>query len=102
MVYAVWWRGGFLCTEYSERVSGHRDGWLLNTSGRVDQSGDNLIRRRSMWLFVSLLRTTTCLCLAYLCYDSAPGGESRLPDKTPRVKLPEKSANIILSGQHGL
>jgi len=51
---------------------------------------------------IQLFKTTTCLYLAYLCYDSAPGGASLLPDKTHRVKLPENPTYITLSGQNDL
>src|SRR6266704_530985 len=44
-------------------------------------------------------RAATCLCLAYLCYDSAPGGESLLLDKRHRAKLPEYLTLSLLLGQ---
>jgi len=31
------------------------------------------------------MERTICLCLAELCYDSALGGESLLPDNTHRA-----------------
>jgi ABC transporter substrate binding protein len=47
-------------------------------------------------------KTTTCLCLAYLCYDNTLGGESLLPANTHRAKLSENSTNITLVGQKWL
>jgi hypothetical protein len=50
---------------------------------------------------VSYCKSTTCLCLAYLCYDSAPSGASLLPDKRQRATRPENPMNSTLSGQKG-
>jgi hypothetical protein len=47
-------------------------------------------------------RTTTCLCLASLWYDSAPGRESRSPDPRYRVQGPANSTHSTLSGHNGL
>ena len=45
--------------------------------------------------------TKPCLSLTHLCYDSAPG-ESLVPEKRQRAKLPANLIHIILFGHHDL
>ena len=53
-----------------------------------------------MTSIVSSFRATTCRCLASLCYDSAPSGESRVPEKTPWAKGTRNPLDITVSGQN--
>ena len=57
---------------------------------------------RQLAAFGLVIRDDDRLCLAYLCYDSAPSGESLLPANTHRAKLPENPSDITVSGQNGL
>lgn len=49
-----------------------------------------------------LLKKNLHLCLTSLCYDSAPGGASLWPEKTPRAQRPVHPTKITLSGPNGL
>jgi hypothetical protein len=74
---------------------------LLGISKRgVAQLVEGVFHQETFGLFSSF-KSTPCLWLADLCYDSAPG-ETLLPAKRHRATRPANPIQSLLSGQKGL